>query len=122
MPVLASPAWILSRLGVLAATLLEHGRLPGKAAQIDLGGHAVQRQLGRKRIELRMVVVDVGNVQSQGLKVGSSPPPQAVSTRPQLSKAAPIRPRMELECMEGVLFMGAVAQRGAVCLACVTTA
>ena len=41
------------QVGRAGCHLLEHGRLPGKAAQIDLGGHAVQRQFGgRKGIEL----------------------------------------------------------------------
>ena len=50
---------------------LENGRLARKAAQFHLRGHAVQRQLlGRDGFELRVVVVDVGDVQLDRLEAG----------------------------------------------------
>ena len=50
---------------------LENGRLAREAAQFHLRGHAVQRQLlGRDGFELRVVVVDVGDVQLDRLEAG----------------------------------------------------
>lgn len=54
-----------------AGKRLEHRRLARKTTQLNLRGHAVERQLGAgKRIELRVVVVDVRDVEFDGLEAG----------------------------------------------------
>jgi hypothetical protein len=54
-----------------AGKRLEHRRLSSKAAQVHLRGHAIKRQLGAgKCIKLRVVVVDVGDVELDGLEAG----------------------------------------------------